>query len=317
MQFEEWIGQGGFARVARVRYAGKTLVAKVPNDRESISLLRNEYAILQKLAPHPNIIVMHEWTLTEDGAPCMLLSDAGTELFHLVEDGIEEMRARNIFCQLVTAVNHIHLAKVCHFDIKLENIMVDSDDKVSLIDFGLARSFDDGMSQCNHFIGSVSYCAPEVLARQSYDAYKADAWSVGICIFAMLTGYFPYEQASRRDWRFKEFFMRTTCIMSALHARYGLDCRISMSVRKIVHKLLLEPNTRLTIVELQPRLLHDLQQTETVDDITVDAHTVDDITVDARTVDDITVDARTVDDHRVVVRTQCCWMRLCSNFFRG
>ncbi len=291
MQFEGWLGQGSFARVARVRYAGKVLVAKVPNDREGISSLRNEYAILQQLAPHPNIIVMHEWTHTKDGAPCMLLKDAGTDLFHLVKDGIEEERARNIMCQLVAAVNHIHLAKVCHLDIKLENIMVDGDDRVSLIDFGLARSFQDGIPQCNHFVGSVSYCAPEVLARQTYDAYKADAWSVGICIFAMLTGYFPYEEASRRDWLFRNFFMRTTCIVSALQAHYGLDCHMSESVRKIVHRLLLEPDSRLTIVELHPKLLRELQQTD----------------------ETVAVD----DDRHPIVRTQqCCWMRLCSNFFR-
>jgi serine/threonine protein kinase len=104
--------------------------------------------------------------------------------------------------QLVEAIAHIHAHDVAHCDLKLENFMLDSSGAIKLIDFGLAHSLDlFGLVTAD--AGTAPYKAPELnLLPIAYDARKADMWSLGVCIFALVHQTFPFKRACNEDWRY-------------------------------------------------------------------------------------------------------------------
>jgi 5'-AMP-activated protein kinase, catalytic alpha subunit len=78
-----------------------------------------------------------------------------------------------------------------HRDIKLENLLMDSDRNMKIIDFGLAAIFTEGSALKVH-CGSPSYAAPEIIGRRSYSGPPVDVWSLGIVTFAMVCGHLPF-----------------------------------------------------------------------------------------------------------------------------
>lgn len=81
--------------------------------------------------------------------------------------------------------------QVVHRDIKLENLLMDSERNMKLIDFGLAAIFTAGVPLRVH-CGSPSYAAPEIIGRQNYEGPPVDVWSLGIVTFAMVCGHLPF-----------------------------------------------------------------------------------------------------------------------------
>lgn len=80
-----------------------------------------------------------------------------------------------------------------HRDLKPENIMLvreNNELKVRLIDFGLSKIYDGAIHTA---CGSPSYASPEILEGKSYDGLKADIWSLGVVLFAMLCGHLPFD----------------------------------------------------------------------------------------------------------------------------
>jgi serine/threonine protein kinase len=97
---------------------------------------------------------------------------------------------RKIFGQVCEGIQALHAHNVAHLDIKLENIMLDQDENVVIIDFGLAEV---GRSSITRFCGSYAYVAPELLMEAPYNPYKADCWSLGVLLFVLLCNYLPFD----------------------------------------------------------------------------------------------------------------------------
>jgi MAP/microtubule affinity-regulating kinase len=79
---------------------------------------------------------------------------------------------------------------VVHRDIKLENILINENRVVKLIDFGFSIAIDPA-TKLNVFCGTPSYMAPEIINKTAY-SFAADVWALGILLFKMLTGSFPF-----------------------------------------------------------------------------------------------------------------------------
>ena len=94
--------------------------------------------------------------------------------------------------QLLAGAAHCHQRGVCHRDLKLENLLLDSTGKRLMIaDFGFAQQFGLGEAP-KTCIGTAAYVAPEVLSLEPYDGAKVDSWACGVVLFLMLTGEYPF-----------------------------------------------------------------------------------------------------------------------------
>ena len=107
-----------------------------------------------------------------------------------------EDTARMYFQQLVDAILYMHRQKVAHRDLKLENIIITADKKLKVCDFGLAVEFRDEDTEEHMrttFCGTYRYMAPEIFMGEEYSAQKADVWAMGVILYTMCTGRFPFD----------------------------------------------------------------------------------------------------------------------------
>jgi len=123
----------------------------------------------------------------------------GRLLREILDQGrLSEDRAINITVGVLGALEYIHANGVVHRDLKPENIMVDSDDNVKLIDFGIAS--DTGAKRLTYAnltaaIGTPNYISPEQVKGKRGDG-RSDIYSMGIILYEMLTGKLPFNGPS-------------------------------------------------------------------------------------------------------------------------
>lgn len=200
------LGRGTFGRVqvginletgARVaiKIIDKTKLR--PEDMKSFS---RECAILSRLN-HPHIIQIYGgYNTTKKLYWILSLMEGGDFSQYLFGIGrpLVSAEARSIFRQLVTAVAYCHSMNIIHRDIKLENLLVAEatsevqDCRIVLSDFGLAAIQAEGDPGLKDHPGSPNYAAPELLRRDDYAGRPVDIWAMGVCLFAITQGQFPF-----------------------------------------------------------------------------------------------------------------------------
>ena len=112
--------------------------------------------------------------------------------------------------QLLTVVEYLHTTvRVAHLDLKADNVMLTKEGCLKLIDFNLAYRYNLGEPEVGFFLatGTIVYTAPDVLRGRPTSAFKNDVWSVGVLIFCMIAGHFPFEVADETCPFFTMFLM--------------------------------------------------------------------------------------------------------------
>ena len=240
------LGRGGYGVVFSVVVNGEPrAIKRVP--QTNIDTVRREVIAFVTLSPHPNIIEFFGVQYEADYAfMAMELAEHG-ELFHRVsasKPALDETAVRSIYSQMLSAVSHMHALGVVHRDIKLENWLICRGDIVKLTDFGLAHVYDRAaMSRpwLAEYVGSLAYCMPEILECKIYDGVACDLWSLSICLFAMSAGFFPYEQASCEDWRFRHLYNRSASLVEDIYALYSRECVLSTALCSLLHGCIAGP----------------------------------------------------------------------------
>ncbi|KAG7277860.1 hypothetical protein CRUP_001312, partial [Coryphaenoides rupestris] len=125
---------------------------------------------------------------------------SGGELFdYLVKKGrLTPKEARKFFRQIISALDFCHSHSICHRDLKPENLLLDEKNNIRIADFGMA-SLQVGDSLLETSCGSPHYACPEVIRGEKYDGRKADAWSCGVILFALLVGALPFDDDNLRN----------------------------------------------------------------------------------------------------------------------
>lgn len=128
---------------------------------------------------------------------------------------MSDSNAKRIFREIVNAVAYCHRNNFAHRDLKLENILMTAQGQIKLCDFGFAKSFDKSCFS-ETFCGSLPYCAPEILQGNAYNAFSTDVWSLGVILFAMVTGEMPFDNSNVRQmvWAQSNKFLPSNQIAS-------------------------------------------------------------------------------------------------------
>ena len=95
-------------------------------------------------------------------------------------------------------IRYCHSNKILHRDIKLDNILLDDNFGVKICDFGVSRFIKQGeviREQC----GTPAYIAPEIIRDQGYEGFYADLWSLGVLLYVMISGTFPFTADNLQD----------------------------------------------------------------------------------------------------------------------
>jgi non-specific serine/threonine protein kinase/serine/threonine-protein kinase len=111
----------------------------------------------------------------------------------------------DLFTQVCDAVNYGHQRGIVHRDLKPDNVLVDSHNRIRIIDFGLARATDSDLHQTNvqtevgQIIGSLQYMSPEQFEADSRDLdTRSDVYSLGVVLFELLSGSLPYNFSTKK-----------------------------------------------------------------------------------------------------------------------
>ncbi|KAL4925606.1 uncharacterized protein BDV17DRAFT_182496 [Aspergillus undulatus] len=144
---------------------------------------------------HPNIVEMESFFEDDVNYYIEMLPHGlpGMDLFDYIElkTNMDEQECRNIFKQVVSAINHLHTkALVVHRDIKDENVILDGEGRIKLIDFGSAAYIKNGPFDV--FVGTIDYAAPEVLQGKSYRGKEQDIWALGILLYTIVYKENPF-----------------------------------------------------------------------------------------------------------------------------
>ncbi|KAG5264783.1 hypothetical protein AALO_G00257980 [Alosa alosa] len=172
----------------------------------SKKFLHREIHALNATYQHPSVIQLYDMFHTLTRVYLVLeLALRGDLLEHINAvsqskgtPGLSEEEACGIFQQIVSAVKHCHSNHIVHRDLKCENILLDEGGFVKVTDFGFANSYIDKKALMSTFCGSVAYTAPEILMSQKYNGEMADLWSLGVILYAMVTGKLPYQEKNPR-----------------------------------------------------------------------------------------------------------------------
>eukprot|EP00320_Phaeocystis_rex_P013927 CAMPEP_0119065564 /NCGR_PEP_ID=MMETSP1178-20130426/8349_1 /TAXON_ID=33656 /ORGANISM="unid sp, Strain CCMP2000" /LENGTH=400 /DNA_ID=CAMNT_0007047093 /DNA_START=88 /DNA_END=1290 /DNA_ORIENTATION=- len=262
-------GEGGYGATfaAQDTKLGQPAAVKVIDTRRMrLEAIRKECGILEWL-DHSNVIKLlgHGSGRKSSGQSHLYFIfmevASGGELFDQVIDrgvnAMSEATARKFMSQLLAGVHHCHSRGVAHRDLKLENVLLTKDGVVKVIDFGLSHVYpkgDDGNFNrsvpLKEMCGSKSYAAPEVLSGAGYDGFLADVWSLGVCLFAMLSGFFPLDEASQNDWRYGKLVEQQAkgrSTTKSVYAWYKRSCaHLTASVVQLLDGMLaIDPRQRM------------------------------------------------------------------------
>lgn len=196
----ETIGTGGFAKVKLAIHVltGEKVAIKIMDKEtlgEDLPRIKVEIAALKELS-HQHICKLYQVIETDTRIFLVLEYCPGGELFdYIVErERLEESEARQFFRQIVSAVAYIHYKGYAHRDLKPENLLLDEDQRLKLIDFGLCAKPKGGMaSHLDTCCGSPAYAAPELITGQEYLGSQADVWSMGVLLYALVCGFLPFD----------------------------------------------------------------------------------------------------------------------------
>ncbi|XP_061507622.1 uncharacterized protein LOC1273841 isoform X4 [Anopheles gambiae] len=197
------LGQGTYGKVqlginkeTGQEVAIKTIKKSKIETEADLIRIRREVQIMSSVQ-HPNIIHIYEVFENREKMVLVMEFAAGGELYDYLSERkvLAEEEARRIFRQVSTAIYYCHKHKICHRDLKLENILLDEHGNAKIADFGLSNVFDEQRLLAT-FCGSPLYASPEIVKGTPYQGPEVDCWSLGVLLYTLVYGAMPFDGAN-------------------------------------------------------------------------------------------------------------------------
>ncbi|XP_057317155.1 serine/threonine-protein kinase BRSK2-like isoform X2 [Hydractinia symbiolongicarpus] len=195
-------GQTGIVKMGIHSTTGKKVAIKIVDKckiQPSVLAKVEREITIMKLIEHHNVLQLYDVYESKKNLFLVLEFVGGGELFeYLVGRGrLSVIEAKTFFRQIVSAVHYCHEHLICHRDLKPENLLLDEKKNIKIADFGMAS-----VQVENDFLetscGSPHYACPEVVRGIRYDGRKADAWSCGVILYALVVGCLPFDDDNLR-----------------------------------------------------------------------------------------------------------------------
>jgi len=200
-RIEEELGFGGMGAVYRASdleldrvVALKVIRPHLADDPNVLQRFKQEI-ILAREVTHRNVVRIFDIGQAGDTRFISMEYVDGKDLLGLLKErgALPSEEAIEIIEQVCLALEAAHQQGVVHRDLKPANIMLDSDGRVVVMDFGIARSLDvSGMTQTGSLIGTPDYMSPEQVKGEAVDS-RSDIFALGIIFYQLLTGELPYK----------------------------------------------------------------------------------------------------------------------------
>ena len=206
------VGRGAFATVFQVTetaiekpFALKVYESNTKDKARREQIIDNEVTILSQLK-NSNVVGFHEVIRSSQHVSVLLDLVEGMTLTQYLyktrTKKVPEKESLRIFSQVINCVSGFHQMGIFHRDLKLSNVMINKNRDIVLIDFGFAI-FNQEKKDLSSFCGTLNYVAPEVVKNQPHQPGPVDVWALGVLLFRLLTGNYPFEclikSKARRD----------------------------------------------------------------------------------------------------------------------
>jgi len=200
-QFCTVLGRGHFGKVILAKYlnTGEYFAIKalkkgdiiVRDEVESLLAEKRIFEVANSMR-HPFLVNMYACFQTKSHVCFVMEYAAGGDLMmHIHADVFSEPRAVFYTACVVLGLQYLHENKIIYRDLKLDNLLLDTEGYVKIADFGLCKEGMGYGDRTGTFCGTPEFLAPEVLTETSYTR-AVDWWGLGVLIFEMLVGESPF-----------------------------------------------------------------------------------------------------------------------------
>lgn len=203
--------------------------------------MKREISVL-KLLSHPNLMSLIDVIEIDTHLFLVMEFVDGLELFeYLVRRGaLPVPEALAFFQQIICGLEYCHNRLICHRDLKPENLLLDRHYNIKIADFGMTSLNPPGRlleTSC----GSPHYCDPMVVSGEKYDGLKADIWSCGVILYAMVTGRLPFD-----DDNIQRLLQKVQL------GHYHLPSDLPDELRDLIKSMLtIDPSKRITLEQIK------------------------------------------------------------------
>jgi serine/threonine protein kinase len=236
----EQLGGGGMGIVFKAldRRLGRFVALKfLPSDvslegEQGARFLR-EAKVVASL-DHPNVCSVLEVEELDDGQLFMVMPwyEGETLKQKIARGPLDVDEAIDYGSQVARGLAHAHAAGVVHRDIKPANIIVTPEGRAKILDFGVAKIAERGLTLAGAVLGTLSYMSPEQAAGESVD-HRTDLWALGVVLYEMLARKPPF-QGARLDAMLTALMHQQPASLTAL--RPEIPDALAATVSRLLEK---------------------------------------------------------------------------------
>lgn len=202
------IGKGGSSVIFKVKkiatkeiYAAKIISKSYAHTVQLVKQIEKEVSIMNQIS-HPNIVKYYESfeiinDINESYIIIIMEYCENGNLWNFMKTKDFQYHKNKIIKEFLEAIQYLHNKGIAHCDIKLDNIVIDSNFNAKLSDFGYSQT--EPICSDELKFGTLLYAPPELFIKGDFWTFKADIWEVGITLYCISEGDFPYNVTDKNS----------------------------------------------------------------------------------------------------------------------